>query len=73
LIAQSQEIGALSILYAATNPEIHGGEYIGPDGFLAQRGYPHKARSSQRSHDPELARRLWEVSEDLTKIQFEIV
>jgi len=70
IIAQSPELGALPTLYAATSREIHGGEFIGPDGFLAQRGYPHKARSSPRSHDPELARRLWEVSEELTQVQY---
>jgi NAD(P)-dependent dehydrogenase (short-subunit alcohol dehydrogenase family) len=69
-MAQSQEMGALPTLYAATSPEMQGGEYIGPDGFLAQRGYPHKARSSGRSYDLETARRLWEVSEELTGIRF---
>ena len=71
-MAQSQEMGALPTLYAATNPEIEGGEFIGPDGFLAQRGYPHKARSSARSYDPETAQRLWQVSEELTGIRFDV-
>ena len=70
IIAQSQEMGALPSLYAATSPEIHGGEYIGPDRFFGQHGYPHKIRSSQRSYDAELAQRLWEVSEELTKVQY---
>jgi len=70
IIAQSQEMGALPILYAATSPEVHGGEYIGPDGFLGQHGYPHKARSSPRSYDQDLARHLWEVSEELTQIRY---
>lgn len=69
-MAQSQEMGALPTLHAATSPDIRGGEYIGPDGFLGQRGYPHKARSSKRSHDPETAQRLWAVSEKLTGIRF---
>jgi NAD(P)-dependent dehydrogenase (short-subunit alcohol dehydrogenase family) len=72
IMAQSQEMGALPILYAATSPEIQGGEYIGPDGFLGQRGYPHKARSSGRSHDQDTAQRLWEVSKELTGIQFDL-
>jgi NAD(P)-dependent dehydrogenase (short-subunit alcohol dehydrogenase family) len=72
IVAQSQEMGTLPILYAATNPEIRGGEYIGPDGFLGQRGYPHKARSSPQAHNQKTARRLWEVSEQLTGIQFRI-
>jgi NAD(P)-dependent dehydrogenase (short-subunit alcohol dehydrogenase family) len=71
-MAQSQEMGALPTLYAATNPEIEGGEFIGPDGFLAQRGYPHKARSSARSYDPETAQRLWQVSEKLTGVRFDV-
>jgi hypothetical protein len=70
LIAQSQEMGALPSLYAATSPDIHGGEYIGPDRFFGQHGYPRKIPSSPRSHDPELARRLWEVSEELTHTRF---
>ena len=69
-MAQSQEMGALPTLYAATSPEIKGGEYIGPDGFLAQRGYPHKARSSPASHNTETARRLWQVSEEVTGIRY---
>jgi len=32
IMAQSQEMGALPTLYAATSPEIQGGEYIGPEG-----------------------------------------
>jgi NAD(P)-dependent dehydrogenase (short-subunit alcohol dehydrogenase family) len=72
LLAQSQEMGALPTLYAATNSTIRGGEYIGPDGFLGQRGYPHKARSSRRSYDAETAQKLWEVSEELTGSRFEL-
>jgi len=71
-MAQSQEMGALPTLYAATSPEIKGGEYIGPDGFLAQRGYPHKARSSARSYDPETAQHLWQASEELSGVQFDV-
>jgi NAD(P)-dependent dehydrogenase (short-subunit alcohol dehydrogenase family) len=70
-MAQSQEMGALPTLYAATHPNIQGGEYIGPDGFLAQRGYPRLARSSRRSYDLETARRLWEISEEMSGVKFE--
>jgi NAD(P)-dependent dehydrogenase (short-subunit alcohol dehydrogenase family) len=72
IMAQSQEMGALPTLYAATSPEIKGGEYIGPDGFMGQRGYPHKARSSGASLNQQTAERLWEVSEALTGIRIEI-
>lgn len=70
VVAQSPKMGALPTLYGATHPDICGGEYIGPDGFLAQRGYPHVARSSRHSHDEATARRLWAVSEKLTGVHF---
>jgi NAD(P)-dependent dehydrogenase (short-subunit alcohol dehydrogenase family) len=38
----------------------------------AQRGYPHRARSSPASHNLNTARRLWQVSEELTGIKFEV-
>jgi NAD(P)-dependent dehydrogenase (short-subunit alcohol dehydrogenase family) len=72
IMAQSQEMGALPTLYAATSSEIEGGEYIGPDGFLGQRGYPHKARSSRASYDLEAAKRLWEISEEITGVSYEL-
>ena len=70
IMAQSQEMGALPVLYAATRPEIKGGEYVGPDGFLAQRGYPHLARSSKSSHGEAVAQRLWKISEELTGVEY---
>src|SRR5437764_1351012 len=36
IFAQSDEQGALPTLYAATAPEVRGGDYIGPDGLLEQ-------------------------------------
>jgi NAD(P)-dependent dehydrogenase (short-subunit alcohol dehydrogenase family) len=71
-MAQSQQMGALPSLYAATNLEMRGGEYIGPDGFLAQRGYPRQARSSRRSYDLATAQRLWQVSQEITGVTFDI-
>jgi len=70
IMAQSQEMGALPTLYAATNPEIQGGEYVGPDGFLGQRGYPKVTQSSKKSYDEVAAKRLWKVSEELTGVRY---
>jgi NAD(P)-dependent dehydrogenase (short-subunit alcohol dehydrogenase family) len=70
ILAQSAAMGALPTLYAAISPEIKGGEYIGPDGFFGQGGYPRQARSSRASHDLASARRLWEISEQLTQTPF---
>ena len=70
VVAQSAEMGALPTVYAATASTIRGGEYIGPDGFQGMRGYPTRVESSDRSHDREVARRLWDVSEELTGVSF---
>lgn len=63
--------GALPQLYAATAPDLPGGTYYGPDGFLQQRGYPRRLRSSKGSYSKEVAKRLWEVSEELTGVRHE--
>jgi NAD(P)-dependent dehydrogenase (short-subunit alcohol dehydrogenase family) len=72
IFAQSQQMGALPILYAAAHPGIVGGEYASPDGFLGQRGYPYTGFSSPLSHNKALARRLWEASERLTGVHYAI-
>jgi hypothetical protein len=63
-------MGALPQLYAATYPEAEGGTYIGPDGIAEQRGHPKRARSSGAARNEETARRLWEVSEELTGVTY---
>ena len=70
LVAQSAAMGALPMVYAGTASTIEGGEYIGPDGPFGARGYPTRAESSARSHDRVVAERLWEVSEELTGVEF---
>lgn len=68
LIAQSAEMGALPLLYAATAPGVVGGSFVGPDGFLEQRGYPRLVTGAKKAYDEQVARRLWEVSEELTGV-----
>jgi NAD(P)-dependent dehydrogenase (short-subunit alcohol dehydrogenase family) len=68
VMAQSDEMGALPPLYAATQPGLEGGTYVGPDGFQEQRGHPKIVKPSGRARDPETARRLWEVSERMTAV-----
>jgi NAD(P)-dependent dehydrogenase (short-subunit alcohol dehydrogenase family) len=70
VFAQDAATGALPMLYAATMPDVRGGEYYGPAGFLGMRGGPERQRSSGRSYDREAARRLWDVSEDLTGVSY---
>ena len=70
LFAQSAAMGALPTLYAATAPNMNGCDYIGPVGFFGMRGAPGKVKSSGRSHDAQLAARLWQVSQDLTGVRY---
>ncbi|WP_024756135.1 oxidoreductase [Streptomyces exfoliatus] len=72
LLAQSPERGALPQLYAATDPAVEGGEFIGPDGPAELRGAPTRVRLSDAAADAVTGRRLWEVSEDLTGVRFPV-
>jgi protochlorophyllide reductase len=68
LVAQSDSAGALPQLYAATMPDVVPGEYFGPDRFFQLRGHPTRVGSSAAARDDLAARRLWELSEDLTGV-----
>lgn len=70
LIAQSAYMGALPQLYAATSPEIHGGELVGPASFGGMRGFPRVAPAAQKEYDRPVAARLWEVSVQLTGVDY---
>ena len=71
VIAQSAEMGALPSLYAATNPDLPGGSFVGPDGFMEQRGYPHVVTAAGKAYNEDAWRRLWEVSEELTGVRYQ--
>jgi NAD(P)-dependent dehydrogenase (short-subunit alcohol dehydrogenase family) len=68
LVAQSEEMGALPTLFAATEPGLEGGTYVGPDGPSEQRGHPTIVSPNGRARDEDTARRLWQVSEELTGV-----
>jgi NAD(P)-dependent dehydrogenase (short-subunit alcohol dehydrogenase family) len=57
--------GALPTLFAATQ-DIPGGSYVGPDGIGHLRGYPVIHKTAHRAMDTDMARRLWDVSAELT-------
>ncbi|NWJ48473.1 MAG: SDR family oxidoreductase [Chloroflexi bacterium] len=72
LVAQSQAKGALPQLYAATAPEVKGGEFFGPH-FMGYRGYPKLEKAADKAYDKEIAAKLWKVSEELTGVKFSFV
>ena len=71
VFAQNAAMGALPTLYAATAPDVRGGDYVGPDGLGEQWGHPKKVSSNARAKDAESQRRLWETSERLTGVRYE--
>jgi AcrR family transcriptional regulator len=72
LIAQSAAMGALSELYAAVDPAAQSGRFYGPGGFLELRGYPAEGQPSAAARNEETARRLWEISEQLTGVTWNL-
>lgn len=71
-LAQGADLGALPTLRAATDPSARGGDYYGPAGRFQFAGHPIRVESNERSHDTEAQRRLWEVSEHLTGVHYEL-
>ena len=70
VLAQSAEAGARPMLYAATMPDVQGGDYWGPDGLGEIRGHPKRVPSSARARDAQLAQRLWACAAQLTGVTF---
>jgi NAD(P)-dependent dehydrogenase (short-subunit alcohol dehydrogenase family) len=72
LVLQSAEMGALPTLFAATNPDLVGGEFIGPDGRGNHRGYPVITGEESKIFKQEIATSLWEYSEKETGVRFPV-
>jgi hypothetical protein len=50
--------------------DIPGNSYAGPSGFMEGRGAPTLVGRSGAAKDMDVARRLWDVSEQLTHVSF---
>ena len=70
--AQTPADGALPTLRAAIDPALTGGEYFGPANWFELNGPPVQVKSNRRSHDKDVAARLWSVSEELVGTTFEV-
>jgi NAD(P)-dependent dehydrogenase (short-subunit alcohol dehydrogenase family) len=70
LFAQTDDKGALPVLYAATQPEVTGGAYFGPDGLQELWGYPVLAKPARAARDEAAAARLWKISESATAVHY---
>jgi len=70
LLSQSAAMGALPTEYAAASPAVGGGDYIGPDGMGELWGHPTKVGCSAAANDAASAKKLWEISEQLTGVHY---
>lgn len=72
VFTQPADKGALPTLRAATDPDVQGGQYYGPDGIGEVKGHPKLVASSAQSHDQDIQRRLWTMSEELTGVTYPV-
>lgn len=66
MFTQSAAAGALPMLRAVTDPDIHGGEYLGPRFFVW--GGPVRETPSRRARSDRDAELLWDLSVELTGV-----
>jgi len=66
MFLQSAQAGAGPTLYAALGDDISGGDFTGPRGFRELRGRAVKVDCARRARNTEIARQLWQHSEQLT-------
>jgi hypothetical protein len=57
---------------AALEPAAENGSYWGPAGCFEMKGPRERAYVPKRAQDHALARRLWDVSEALTQVPFQV-
>lgn len=70
--SQGIDMGALPTLYAAVGEDVNGSDYYGPSGWREMKGYPKKVTSNELSHDQEISQKLWDISEELTGVKYNL-
>jgi len=70
MIVQPAIMGALPLIRASVDPQVKKGEYYGPSGFQEMSGYPVLVEPNKSAKDIQSAKKLWEISEKLTKVVF---
>ena len=70
VFSQGPDQGVLPTLRAAFDPAANSGAYFGPSRFFEMHGSPVVVASNERSHDKEAAKKLWQISEELTTIKY---
>jgi NAD(P)-dependent dehydrogenase (short-subunit alcohol dehydrogenase family) len=70
MLSHSAAEGALPALFAAGSAHVEPGGFYGPGGLFEFTGPPAAAHVSSRAHDQAVARKLWQVSERMTRVQW---
>lgn len=68
-LAQSDRMGALPQLYAATTPGLTGNTYVGPAFEIS--GYPRRTLRNPLAYSRRYARWLWRLSETSTGVHYD--
>jgi NAD(P)-dependent dehydrogenase (short-subunit alcohol dehydrogenase family) len=67
---QSPAEAAWSLVRAAADPLVAGGEFLGPGGRWEWSGPPVRVRAARRARDAQAVERLWRLSQELTQHPF---
>ena len=68
-LAQDVSMGVLPRLYGSIAEDARGGAFYGPR-TLNMRGYPAEKKANKKAYDPEALKKFWEISQELTNIQY---
>jgi NAD(P)-dependent dehydrogenase (short-subunit alcohol dehydrogenase family) len=70
ILVGTAETAGFPALYAATSPNARNGAFYGPSGPGHVGGPPAEQKLYSRLRSEDDARRIWQVSEELTKVSF---
>ncbi len=70
IFSQNVENGVLPTLRAAIDEVAKPGDYYGPSGFMEAKGSPILVQSNKMSHHETNAKRLWDLSEEMTSVRY---
>ncbi|GMF22667.1 unnamed protein product [Phytophthora lilii] len=71
-VLQDAPTGALPTLYAATGSDVESSDYYGPGNYFEIWGPPKRVEAKATAHEKVAAQNLWEESERLAKLKFDV-
>jgi len=68
--SQNAAQGALPTLRAGFDSNVQSGDFYGPSRYFELQGAPVKVKASKRAQDVDIAKAIWQQSEQLTGVSF---